>query len=323
MAVFNPKIDNFLLQAAGLGGLSAGAAPEDEEIVVNGIRPGNLTGNEAPLPTANIAVAPAASVPPQQPQITPYDHSGRFGVKGTLRDILGTLGDAFLVQSGNKAVYAPQRQAERLGDAQRGFADDPLAAIEALNASGFGPEAQELYKQHQADQFKKEAQAIDRDKLLLDTDKAAVTAETAKSLQQQRGLSVLRGMYSTVGDSASLAQANKVAAERLKRLGLEDLVDRLPKTPEEARLWQMDPARMMSLEDADANRAASLQRSREAQAAANARAAASQAAQDRRQQRAFDFKKANPTRGRGYQPSGPLPTPKGPAGSKGPTIRNF
>src|SRR3546814_5982625 len=44
-----------------------------------------------------------------------------FGLKGTLRDVVGMLGDAFLVQSGNKAVYAPQRQQEKAGDALLGM----------------------------------------------------------------------------------------------------------------------------------------------------------------------------------------------------------
>src|SRR3546814_8133018 len=45
------------------------------------------------------------------------EHKGMFGLKGTLRDVVGMLGDAFLVQSGNKAVYATQRQQEKAGDA--------------------------------------------------------------------------------------------------------------------------------------------------------------------------------------------------------------
>lgn len=57
---------------------------------------------------------------------------GMFGVKGTLRDVLGTLGDAFLIQSGNKAMYAPRREQEKAGDALAGFTQDPLAAIERL-----------------------------------------------------------------------------------------------------------------------------------------------------------------------------------------------
>ena len=56
------------------------------------------------------------------------ERKGMFGVKGTLRDILGTVGDAFLVQSGNNAVYGPQRDREKMGDALTGFTNSPEAA---------------------------------------------------------------------------------------------------------------------------------------------------------------------------------------------------
>ena len=58
---------------------------------------------------------------------------GMFHTKGTLRDILGTLGDAFLVQSGNKQIYRPQREKEKLADAMVGITDNPMAAIERVS----------------------------------------------------------------------------------------------------------------------------------------------------------------------------------------------
>lgn len=48
-------------------------------------------------------------------------HKGMFGLKGTMRDILGTLGDAMLIGGGGKAMYTPQKQQERMGDAMVGF----------------------------------------------------------------------------------------------------------------------------------------------------------------------------------------------------------
>ena len=65
------------------------------------------------------------------------NHKGAFGMKGTLRDIVGILGDAFLVQSGNEAVYQPQREKERLGDAMAGSSIDPIGARE--RAMGVDP----------------------------------------------------------------------------------------------------------------------------------------------------------------------------------------
>lgn len=72
---------------------------------------------------------------------------GMFGVKGTLRDVLGILGDSFLTQSGNQRVYQPQREAEKQADATFGFTENPLQAIERLAAAGYGEEAQALQQQ--------------------------------------------------------------------------------------------------------------------------------------------------------------------------------
>ena len=70
------------------------------------------------------------------------DRSGIFGAKGTLRDILGVLGDAFIIQSGNAPMYAPRRQQERMSDAMAGFTRDPIAAAERATGvdAGFGTE---------------------------------------------------------------------------------------------------------------------------------------------------------------------------------------
>lgn len=89
-----------------------------------------------------------ADVQANQPQ-----RRGAFGAKGTLRDILGTLGDAFLVQSGNKPVYGPRRDREQNADAMAGFTDNPLAAIERLGHNDPAA-AEELYKTYQTDQLK-------------------------------------------------------------------------------------------------------------------------------------------------------------------------
>lgn len=79
--------------------------------------------------------------------------SGLFGMKGTLRDVLGTVGDAFLIQSGNNPIYSPIRRNENMADAMAGFTGGPegqQAAMERLAAGGFGDQAFELAKQAQA-----------------------------------------------------------------------------------------------------------------------------------------------------------------------------
>lgn len=48
-------------------------------------------------------------------------HKGMFGMKGTLRDILGLLGDSMLIGTGGKAMYQPQKQQERYADTLTGY----------------------------------------------------------------------------------------------------------------------------------------------------------------------------------------------------------
>lgn len=73
------------------------------------------------------------------------ERKGMFGLKGTGRDILGLLGDAFLVQGGAKPVYAPRREAERQGDAMIDFTRNPTAAFERLAAAGYGDAAFDMF----------------------------------------------------------------------------------------------------------------------------------------------------------------------------------
>lgn len=98
---------------------------------------------------------------------------GMFGLKGTLRDVLGTLGDSLLVGSDADRIYQPQRQRERAGDAMFGFADNPMQAIERLAAAGFLQEAGELYNQVQQQQHRTaslSSQEADRQSRIADRD---------------------------------------------------------------------------------------------------------------------------------------------------------
>lgn len=103
-------------------------------------------------------LAEARKLPKDDPnRIEP--HKGMFGMKGTLRDVLGTLGDAFLVQGGKNPIYRPQRQQERLSDAAAGFTQDPLGAAERLSAvpGGLDP-AQEMQKQYENAELRRQNQ---------------------------------------------------------------------------------------------------------------------------------------------------------------------
>jgi len=135
-----------------------GASPSavGQQIVVDGVNPNAQDQYLAPN-AGPAGVPPAAPLPSisnrediQRGLDAAEDvpqRKGRFGVKGTLRDILGTVGDAFLVQSGNKAVYAPQIEREREANAMAGKTRNAGNAVERLASAGFGDSAESLYKE--------------------------------------------------------------------------------------------------------------------------------------------------------------------------------
>lgn len=140
---------------------AAGAVPEElNEILVQAPqgRPTAVAPDYADAP-ARDQIQPRyvlnddriAPRPEELDEIVP--RKGMFGVKGTLRDVLGTLGDAFLVQSGRDTVYRPQRLREQMGDAMFGASDDPYQAAERLASQGFVKEAQELIEQTQRNEY--------------------------------------------------------------------------------------------------------------------------------------------------------------------------
>jgi hypothetical protein len=109
---------------------------------------------EAPLPTdqyENFLIGNRRAVEEvraaEEESAEAAQRKGMFGVKGTLRDVLGLVGDAFLVQGGKDTVYAPQRQREKIADAMAGFSVDPVAAAERV--TGVDPvTGQEFYKNY-------------------------------------------------------------------------------------------------------------------------------------------------------------------------------
>lgn len=176
-------LDNLL---AGLQASASGMQPPvgGADIPVIGRRSrGGMSapvGDQIPLNLGNRSILEEA----QQAAENAPQRKGMFGTKGTLRDILGTLGDAFLVQSGNKAIYAPQRQQERRSDALVGFAQSPQearAAIERL--ANVDPEAaQELFKQFQTSELAK-AQAARQQGNLERQERRDVSANQYKKIQ--------------------------------------------------------------------------------------------------------------------------------------------
>lgn len=159
---------NFLMQSLGGAGgpeEEEGQYDPNEQIRVMGAR-----NQEVPRPNSQ---GPSYGDPAPREEITPRyvlnddrmaptkgelkeiipRSQGYFGSKGTLRDILGGISDAFLVQGGQKAKYEELRDRERQGDAMFGFADNPMQAMERLAAAGYTKEAGDLYKDHNTNEY--------------------------------------------------------------------------------------------------------------------------------------------------------------------------
>lgn len=113
---------NFLAQSLGVN--PTGFDDEEiEEVTVTGAAP----RRRQVQPDLRSAPSPSFTE-----ELLPRE--GRFGVKGTLRDILGTVGDAFLINHGASPMYAPQRQMEKEASALYDFTENPEEALERLAA---------------------------------------------------------------------------------------------------------------------------------------------------------------------------------------------
>lgn len=141
-------LDMLAMGLQGAGGMVSGqtaAAPDDQNITVTG-KP--LSVRNVPEDTRSVK---AVSKKQEQQDETPelIKRKGRFGVSGLLRDIIGTVGDSYLLANGKPTVYAPQRDKEKLASAQYGLTDDPNAAIERVGELDSAA-ARDLYKAQQA-----------------------------------------------------------------------------------------------------------------------------------------------------------------------------
>lgn len=124
-----------LLSLIGLGSQALPNTQDDSTDPITVTAP-----NGAPISTGNVDTASNVAAPTlsnkQLESIQNYsnlpEHHGLFGTKGTLRDVLGVLGDAFLAQGGRAPIYAPRRQQERESDALAGFVQNPAKAIQSL-----------------------------------------------------------------------------------------------------------------------------------------------------------------------------------------------
>lgn len=174
---------------------------------------------------------PEASVNAQAPEKVPVEdivvdrpepRTGMFGVKGTARDILGVLGDAFLTQAGAAPIYRPRREQEKQADALGSdFYENPLASVDRLQQAGYSKEAQDLYN-------KITEQEIARQKAARDDRSAKATEANTAELMTNRALGNVGALLGNVKDDASYQRVRPIALQYLKQRGLESYSAGLP-----------------------------------------------------------------------------------------------
>lgn len=109
----------------------------ENSIIVNGTQAGDVrqgTGEPEPPYMGNRKYLEEAAMANNEPLPAEVSRQrrGPFGLRGGLRDLIGTLGDALTTANGGDATYAPARQRERLSDAMVGYTASPEAALAAV-----------------------------------------------------------------------------------------------------------------------------------------------------------------------------------------------
>ncbi len=203
--------------------------------IINGTQPPEAAHPfqppKAPLNTL-VEEQPPADITVSKPE----ERKGMFGVKGTLRDILGTLGDAFLVNAGRDPVYSPRRQQEKYADALgEGFnADNAMNAVDRLQQAGMGKEAMALYNQIQEQEVARQKAA------------AANSYQCARTMDQ--GYQNLGRLFAGA-DEKSFPALRAIAERRASMYGIDP--SELPTDLAGAKRWGLDTYRNNRLEQFD------------------------------------------------------------------------
>jgi len=128
------------------------------------------------------------------------EHKGLFGVKGTLRDMLGMAGDFRANMQGRTGRYEQLKQREGLSDAMRGYKDDPMTAIR--RTFGVDPKlGQDMLEQYQEQEAKQRLEAQKRMDL---------------------GRGIVQSMAGTIKDDATYQKMMPLLKQTAKRYGVPD-----------------------------------------------------------------------------------------------------
>lgn len=231
-----------------------------EDILVNARQTPQLSRNETDSQPLNLGNAGMLLEAQEAAKNNPQ-HKGMFGVKGTLRDVLGLVGDSLLMGGGGKAIYQPTRQREKESDAMQGFTQDPQAAIERTIAAGGDPTP--LIKAYQLQQIQQQEV------------KAAITKQKTAEIERKiKGGNVLSQFLGGVQSGEAWKKLRPVAEKMALAYGLDPEDVPVDYDPDEfrARLLSGIPGgQQLSDEDRDADRAQRAAQFKEAEAGRNRR----------------------------------------------------
>lgn len=162
------------------------------------------------------------------------DRRGMFGVKGTLRDVLGLVGDSFLMGQGKDPMYQARRDRERLSDAQAGFSINPRAAAERMGYydPAAGREALNDYEQQELRRAQQQS--------LEDTRQSQIETRNYNLLKDGRALAqrilAQPGAFGPDGNLSPAAQRLLANAAQNAGTTVEGLIGQ-DMTPEALRLF--------------------------------------------------------------------------------------
>ena len=158
---------------------------------------------------------------------------------GTLRNVLGTLGDAFLIQAGHQPAYAAQQYRQQIANAAAGMDTNPQAAIGRLYASsapGAQQEASTANNAYQTQQLRQsEQESLNNwrqgNQQIASDREAAVAAAKRNTMEAGYG-SVLQGRLAAAAAAAKTDPSKWQAATAwAKKYASEAAPDGKPRLP--------------------------------------------------------------------------------------------
>lgn len=216
-------------------------AAADPTITVTG-QPVKDQNTPATLNTGMAALLPAQGAPATQNDIDSTqklqglpEHKGMFGVKGTLRNVIGMIGDALLVGSGMKPIYAPIRRREELGDRMIGFnsENDQDIRDSISRVTAYDPEAGAALRKQYDDRLEYQG------RLEIAKSAAADKAQKDKLIAIDNTRKYAENLLGSVTNEAhlpaALAMIERVAT--MNGVTLDDLGITNNMTPEDRRIY--------------------------------------------------------------------------------------